>query len=470
MSVEGGAKPRTALQSERSLIYLSRQPRDEVADYLGARGWRVQFARSVPDATRLIRADDAAAGLIDLSGGFTNRDLGALEGCLRRTNIGWVAVTPSTQLDDLGLRRLIRNYCFDYLKLPCSNEAIHFVLGHAFGMITLCDFDIAQSVAASGDDEMVGTCDAMQQLFRTIRKLGNTDASVFIAGESGTGKELTALAIHERSERRKAPFVPINCGAIPHHLLQSELFGYERGAFTGANQRKIGRVESANGGTLFLDEIGDLPLESQASLLRFLQEGRIERLGGRDSIPVDVRIISATHIDLEAAMQDGRFRADLFHRLCVVRVDEPPLRSRGKDIEILAHHVLQKFRSDSARKIRGFTASAIESMYNYGWPGNVREMINRVRRAIVMAEGRLISAEDLGLDTFTSQLPITLAQAREDAERKAIEQALLRHRHRLNEAAMDLGISRVTLYRLMGTHGLRGTDDKSFDEETERGE
>ena len=467
LSLEGAAKQHAAVQSERSLIYLSRQPRDDLADFLGEKGWRVQFARSVSDAARLVRGDGASAGLIDLDGGLTHRDLGALEGCLRRTNVGWVAVASSAQLDDLGLRKLIRNYCFDYLKMPCSNEAINFVLGHAFGMITLCDFDIAQSVAASGDDEMVGTCDAMQQLFRTIRKLGNTDASVFIAGESGTGKELTALAIHERSERRKAPFVPINCGAIPHHLLQSELFGYERGAFTGANQRKIGRVESASGGTLFLDEIGDLPLESQASLLRFLQEGRIERLGGRDSIAVDVRIISATHVDLEAAMQEGRFRADLFHRLCVVRVDEPPLRARGKDIEILAHHVLQKFRSDSARKIRGFTASGIEAMYNYGWPGNVREMINRVRRAIVMAEGRLISAEDLGLDTFTSQLPITLAQAREDAERKAIEQALLRHRHRLNEAAMDLGISRVTLYRLMGTHGLRDTDEKTFDEEAD---
>ena len=302
---------------------------------------------------------------------------------------------------------------------------------------------------------MVGTCEAMQQLFRTIRKVANTDAPVFIAGESGTGKELTALAIHERSPRRKAPFVAINCGAIPHHLLQSELFGYERGAFTGANQRKIGRVEAADGGTLFLDEIGDLPLESQASLLRFLQEGKIERLGGHESIPVDVRIISATHVDLEGAMREGRFRADLFHRLCVLRVDEPPLRARGKDIEILAHHVLHKFKTDSARKIRGFAPSAIEAMYNYDWPGNVRELINRVRRAIVMAENKLISADDLDLAQFTAQQTMTLSQAREAAEKRAIEAALLRHRHRLNEAAVDLNISRVTLYRLMGHHGLR---------------
>jgi DNA-binding NtrC family response regulator len=272
--LEGGVQPLTA-PAERSLIYLSRQPCEELSDYLGQRGWRVHCARSLADAARLMRGDEMCAGLVDVVNGFGNRDLGALEGCLRHATVGWVAMTPSAQLDDLAMRRLIRNYCFDYVKTPCTNESLNFVLGHAFGMIRLSDIDIAQSVAASGDDEMVGTCDAMQQLFRTIRKLGNTDASVFIAGESGTGKELTALAIHERSERRKAPFVAINCGAIPHHLLQSELFGYERGAFTGANQRKIGRVESASGGTLFLDEIGDLPLESQAALLRFLQEGKI---------------------------------------------------------------------------------------------------------------------------------------------------------------------------------------------------
>ncbi|WP_425511390.1 sigma 54-interacting transcriptional regulator [Pararobbsia alpina] len=464
-SPEGSVKA-LSVPAERSLIYLSRQPCEELSAYLGVRGWRVRSARSVVDAARLMRNDEVCAGLVDIVNGFGNRDLAVLETCLRHATVGWVAMTPSAQLDDLGLRRLIRNYCFDYVKTPCSNESLNFVLGHAFGMIRLSDMDIAQAVAATGADEMVGTCDAMQQLFRTIRKLGNTDASVFIAGESGTGKELTALAIHERSERRKAPFVAINCGAIPHHLLQSELFGYERGAFTGANQRKIGRVEAAHGGTLFLDEIGDLPLESQASLLRFLQEGKIERLGGHESICVDVRIISATHVDLHAAMSDGRFRTDLFHRFCVVRVDEPPLRMRGKDIEILAHHMLQKFCGDNTRRIRGFTASAIEAIYNYGWPGNVREMINRVRRAIVMAEGRLISAEDLDLGAYTSQLPVTLLQAREQAERKTIELALLRHRHRLNEAASDLGISRVTLYRLMSTHGLRGGDeDKSVNED-----
>ncbi|SDG63728.1 sigma-54 dependent transcriptional regulator [Paraburkholderia phenazinium] len=442
-------------QVERTLLYVARTPDETLSAHLKSRGWNVLVARSAHEVARLLKPDVVCAGVVDLAS-FALRDLGGLEAGLRQQQIGWIALSTSERLTDPEVRRLIRHYCFDYVKTPVANATIDYLVSHAFGMVTLCDPDEVGASATPGDeDEMVGTCEAMQQLFRTIRKVANTDASVFISGESGTGKELTALAIHERSRRRKAPFIAINCGAIPHHLLQSELFGYERGAFTGANQRKIGRVEAADGGTLLLDEIGDLPLESQASLLRFLQEGKIERLGGRESIPIDVRIISATHVDLEVAMRDGRFRADLFHRLCVLRVDEPPLRARGKDIEILAHHIMHKFKTDSARKIRGFTPSAIEAMYNYNWPGNVREMINRVRRAIVMAENKLISAEDLDLAHYTAQQSMSLAQAREAAEKRAIEAALLRHRHRLNEAAVDLGISRVTLYRLMGTHGLR---------------
>jgi DNA-binding NtrC family response regulator len=316
---------------------------------------------------------------------------------------------------------------------------------------------------------MVGSCDAMLALFRSIRKVAMTDAPVFISGESGTGKELTAVAIHERSARRSEPFVAINCGAIPAHLLQSELFGYERGAFTGANQRKIGRVEAANGGTLFLDEIGDLPLESQASLLRFLQERKVERLGGHGSTPVDVRIISATHVDMQTAMIEGRFRADLYHRLCVLQIDEPPLRARGKDIELLAKHMLDRFKKDASRRLRGFSPCAIAAIHNYGWPGNVRELINRVRRAIVMSEGRQITARDLELGEYVEVAPVSLAQAREAAERQAIELALLRHRGRLGDAAHELGISRVTLYRLLSAHGMRHIEVDAPTEHATRG-
>ncbi|CAN0619424.1 Sigma54 specific transcriptional regulator, Fis family [Burkholderia multivorans] len=446
------------LLAVRPLVYLSRRPDAALVGHLRERRWDVLCAKSAHDAQRLVKPDLAHAGIVDLDG-FASRELSPLEPVLRHQQIGWVALAEPARLAEPDIRKLIRQYCFDFIKGTPTHTTIDYLVGHAYGMVTLCDLELASDVAATGEDEMVGTCDAMQRLFRTIRKVANTDAAVFISGESGTGKELTALAIHERSSRRKAPFVAINCGAIPHHLLQSELFGYERGAFTGANQRKIGRVESAHGGTLFLDEIGDMPLESQASMLRFLQEGRIERLGGHESIPVDTRIISATHVDLDAAMRDGNFRADLFHRLCVLRIDEPPLRARGKDIELLAHHVLLKFRSDSARKIRGFTPCAVEAMYNYPWPGNVRELINRIRRAIVMADSRLISASDLDLGQYTAQQSTTLAEARERAEKRAIEAALLRHRHRLAEAAAELGISRVTLYRLMGAHGLRDLSD-----------
>ncbi len=214
-------------------------------------------------------------------------------------------------------------------------------------------------------------------------------------------------------------------------------------------------MEAANGGTLFLDEIGDLPLESQASLLRFLQERKVERLGGTDSTEVDVRIISATHVNMQQAMIEGRFRADLYHRLCVLQIDEPPLRARGKDIEVLAVHMFERFKKDASRRLHGFAPDAIAAIHNYGWPGNVRELINRVRRAIVMTEGRQITARDLELGDFVEVAPMSLAEARETAERQAIELALLRHRGRLGDAAQELGISRVTLYRLLSAHGMR---------------
>jgi DNA-binding NtrC family response regulator len=439
----------------RQLIYVSRDPSAELNACFSQRGWRVEVVGSARDARRAVRANIAAGGLLDLSSHFQQHEIAAFESCLTLQNVGWVAATTAGQLQDAALRRLVRDYCFDYVTVPYSGDRIVDSVGHAYGMVSLGESATGEGTPMGSEGEMVGSCDAMLALFRSIRKVAMTDAPVFISGESGTGKELTAMAIHERSSRRNAPFVPINCGAIPPHLLQSELFGYERGAFTGANQRKIGRVEAANGGTLFLDEIGDLPLESQASLLRFLQERKVERLGGHGSIDIDVRIISATHVDMNAAMIEGRFRSDLYHRLCVLQIDEPPLRARGKDIELLARHMLERFRKDASRRLRGFAPDAIAALHNYSWPGNVRELINRVRRAIVMSEGRAITARDLELAEYVEIVPVSLAQAREAAERQAIELALLRHRGRLGDAAQELGISRVTLYRLLCAHGMR---------------
>src|SRR5579864_212589 len=449
--------------TQRRLICVARAPNEALLAEMRSAGWDITIAKTVAGAEVAARAAGPAAGLIDFHD-FTPRDLTTLKASLSQPTIGWVAITGEGESASRSVLELIRNYCFDYVTLPMPPEWISHVLGHARGMVALNYVDTVAEVALKGNNSMVGASAAMQQLLRTISKVAKTNASVFISGESGTGKELTALAIHERSPRRKAPFVAINCAAIPHHLLQSELFGYERGAFTGADQRKIGRIESANGGTLFLDEIGDMPIEAQASLLRFLQEGKIERLGGHESLPVDIRVISATHVDLEAAIRDGRFRADLFHRLCVLRVDEPPLRARGRDIEILAHHVLQKYKIDCPRKIQGFAPSAIEAMYSYHWPGNVRELINRVRRAIVMAEGKLLTARDLDLESQVETEMTTLDQIREAAERSAIESALLRHNHRLSKVAAALGISRATLYRMMIAYGMNAPDPAADDE------
>ena len=265
------------------------------------------------------------AGVLDLETEYTDAEIALLEQSLQCLHVMWVAITSAQRLEDERVRRLIRDYCVDYVRVPFSYNELAYTLKHAHGMAAL---HAARGPDTAVQGKMIGECAAMRAMFRSLSKVAHNDAPVFISGESGTGKELAAQAIHEASNRRKGPFVAINCGAIPPHLVQSELFGYEKGAFTGANQRKIGWIEQAQGGTLFLDEIGDLPLESQVALLRFLQQGMITRLGGHQSIPLDLRIISATHVDLVAAQAEGRFRSDLFHRLCVLTLSIPPLRER----------------------------------------------------------------------------------------------------------------------------------------------
>ncbi|KGR92890.1 sigma-54 interaction domain protein [Burkholderia pseudomallei MSHR7334] len=448
-----GANADAGNSALRPLVYLSRNPNAVLVEHLRARQWSVHVERDASGVSRRLALDRPQVGIVDFDG-IAVREMSTLETMLAHQKVGWIAIAGGDRLNDVKVRRLIRQFCFDYAKELPPREVFDYLVDHAYGMVSLGDVEGEAWLSQTQSNEMVGACDAMQQLFRAIRKIASTDTTVFISGESGTGKELSALAIHERSVRGKAPFVAINCGAIPPTLLQSELFGYERGAFTGANQRKIGRVEAAAGGTLFLDEIGDMPLESQASMLRFLQEGKIERLGGHEPISVDVRIISATHVDIDAAIREGRFREDLYHRLCVLRLDIPPLRARGNDIEILAHRALHKFGGDGARAIRGFTSCAIEAMYLHSWPGNVRELINRVRRAIVLSDSCLISAADLDLAQFVTYHATTLAEAREIAERRTIEASLLRHRGHLAEVATELEVSCAALSRLMAKYEL----------------
>jgi DNA-binding NtrC family response regulator len=293
-------------------------------------------------------------------------------------------------------------------------------------------------------------------LSECIRKFAPVELPLLITGETGTGKEMAARALHRLSARSARPFAAINCGAMPANLVQSELFGHERGSFTGATSRRIGHFESAAGGTVFLDEIGDLPLDAQTNLLRILQEGTLERVGSCQSIHVDVRVLAATHVDLEKAVAEGRFREDLFYRLNVLRLRMPPLRERAGDIELLAQQFLEAFRENYSTRARAFSAGARRAMNAFAWPGNVRELMNRVQRAAVVADDALITAADLELDQEdpdAARRP-TLGSARISAEREAIVDCLRASAFNISECARRLRVSRVTVYRLCKKHRL----------------
>lgn len=373
----------------------------------------------------------------------------------------WVALIAEELIDEHYVRRLVLDLCTGFTVLPASLDTLFPVLSSAASLSHLYQCESRWQKVRSpqeddkGEYEMVSSASSMFELFKTIRKVAAVDASVCIHGESGTGKELTAQAIHERSPRADQTFHAINCGAIPENLVQSELFGHEKGAFTGATQRKIGRIEAAHGGTLFLDEIGDLPLEIQVNLLRVLETRKIQRVGGLEEIDVDVRVICATHVDLDEAVKAGRFREDLYHRLNVFQVEVPPLRERPADIELLARFFFKRFVDEKPTVLKGFSREALAAIRNYHWPGNVRELINRVRRAMVMCENRLIQASDLGLKQCgQSNHFMTLNQAKDKAEQQVLKDALERNGFQVNNAAKELGVSRVTIYRLMEKHDI----------------
>ena len=329
---------------------------------------------------------------------------------------------------------------------------------------------------------MVGESPAMNAVFEAIRRFARTDAPVLIQGESGTGKELAAQAIHERSAFAAGPFVAINCGGLPSGLIASELFGHEKGAFTGAHQRKIGKLELANGGTLVLDEIGDMPLELQPHLLRFLQELTIERVGGSKPVPLNLRVVAATNRDLVEQVRRGAFREDLFHRLNCLTLSLPPLRERGEDLDLLSGFFVRRFSAEMGAGERRLGADALSALHRYDWPGNVRELISTVRRAVVMSDNPLLTAHDLGLEAgepstattrcgrvaqflsapaIAEELPetATLESAKALVEERLVRDCLERHAQNVTSAARDLGVSRVTLYRLIEKYNLR--DEKA---------
>ncbi|WP_229414646.1 sigma-54 interaction domain-containing protein [Zemynaea arenosa] len=332
------------------------------------------------------------------------------------------------------------------------------VNGHAHGRdaaglgLSLQQAAPGQEAGAADNMGIIGASASVIRLRGQIRRVAAVDAPVLIWGESGSGKELAAQAIHTASRRAGGPFVAINCGAIPPSLIQSELFGHERGAFTGANRARAGLIETAIGGTVFLDEIADLPREQQSNLLRFLQEKTIYRVGATRSITADVRVIAASHVNLQQAVAEGCFREDLYYRLSVLPLDVPPLRERRADLQPLAEHIFRLHAADAPTRLEGFSSSALAALHDYAWPGNVRELINRIRRAMVMAEGRYITADDLGLGQRT---PVQeLHGSRGHAEREAVAAAMGRNANIVSRAARDLGVSRTTLYRLLAKHGL----------------
>lgn len=363
--------------------------------------WTFVPVRTPEEVRQSLRHGPVALGMVCLEKKETQNAFRFLS-ALSDTCIRWIALLGPGLAEQRDILHQVREHCIDFHRFPLDTQRLRIILGHAHGMARLSCLEprFSDSRDHVAESDMVGSSPSMMECFRSIRKIAGTDACVLITGESGTGKELVARAIHERSKRSSGPFITLNCGAIPSNLIQSELFGYEKGAFTGAHSRKIGHIEAANHGTIMLDEIGDMPFELQVNLLRVLQFGKIQRVGSSAEIPVDVRIIAATHIDLEKACREGRFREDLYYRLHVLRVSLPPLRDRGADISLLARYFCKRFSAEYGATSKPFSAEALEVIQAYSWPGNVRELINKIKSAVLMSEGPLIEPRDLQLENM----------------------------------------------------------------------
>ena len=410
-------------------------------------GWELQFVPTIDAARKALAGDGPLIGIVAFDR-FSAWSKGDLEALISRHDREWIALLEEGILSGEHLTPSLLHSFNDFHTLPLRADRLLVTLGHAYGKALACRNHEGRP-SESGRFGMIGASARMLRLYGQIEKVVKVDAAVLIRGESGTGKELVSRAIHQYSTRRLGPFIAMNCAAASPNLIHSALFGYERGAFTGADQRKIGCVEAANKGTLFLDEIGDLPLDLQASLLRFLQEKMITRLGSTERIGVDVRVIAATHVDLQRAVAEGRFREDLYYRLNVLELHVPALRDRKEDIPLLAQHVFADNREQKSPQLRGFGADALRAMTEYDWPGNVRDLINRVKRAMIMTEHRLITVADLGLSTAADEARPTLNEVRTSLEREVIESSLRKFQNNISQTARELGISRVTLYRMI---------------------
>ncbi len=436
---------------------LQRQLRWAYEDY------EVLVASDRASALDLLRAQEPSVVTLDL--GLPPDPDGVSEGFATLETI--LSLKPDTKVivaSGHGAResalRAIASGAYDFYQKPVDIDQLGLIVRRAFQLHGI-ESENKRLEEQVGDDRkvlgtMVTAAPEMMKVARTIERVANADVSVMLLGASGTGKELLARGLHQASTRKDKGFVAINCAAIPENLLEAELFGYEKGAFTGAIKTTEGKIEMAHGGTLFLDEVGDIPLPLQVKLLRFLQERVIERIGGRKPIAVDTRIVCATHQDLPTMIEAGSFREDLYYRLAEIVVRIPTLAERHGDATLLAKHFLHRFAKEMNPGIKGFAPNALAAINDWPWPGNVRELENRLKRAVIMADGKLITAEDLDLgDGSEESMPVNLKAAREEADRKAIRQALARTEGNISSAAKLLGISRPTLYDLLKQYGIQ---------------
>jgi two-component system NtrC family response regulator len=429
-----------------------------------ANDYEVTLAEDRASALESFRTNPPGVVLLDLGlpphPGSPEEGLAVLSEVLAQQRLVKVVIITGQGEKENALRAIGAG-AYDFLTKPVEMDELKFLLKRCFHVAQLEQEYAAMQQLMGGDsfEGMLGSSSQMRPVFETIRKVATTDAPVLILGESGTGKEMVAKAIHLRSHNKSGPFVAINCSAIPETLLESELFGHEKGAFTGAHMQRKGRIESASDGTLFLDEIGEIPLPLQVKLLRFLQEQTIERVGGRQPININTRVVAATNADLKKALAAGTFREDLFYRLAVVQMVLPPLRERENDVRLLAQYFLGRFAAQLNKPHLAFDPDAIRAMNRHTWPGNVRELENCVRRAAIMADGRRVTAADLELNVSgLGPNVVTLKDAREAVERQMVQQSLKKHGGKIAPAAAELGLSRPTLYELMEKLGIsKGT-------------
>ena len=424
------------------------------------REYRVFLAEDRPGAVEILRNERPLVIILDL--GLPPQPRGVEEGLQTLRDIldydplAKVIIVTGRSEKEHALAA-IGHGAYDFLTKPIQLEELQVIIHRALHIARLEreHHELQKQAEREAFGEMLGTSPQIQKVFETIRKVATTEMPVLIIGESGTGKELAARAIHSLSSRCGAAFVAINCGTIPVSLLESELFGHEKGAFTGAHIQRKGRIEAARGGTLFLDEIGEVSPHLQTKLLRFLQEQQIERVGGREEIFVDTRVVAATNIDLAEALRNGRFREDLYYRLGVVVLSMPPLRERGGDILLLAKAFLQEYALENKKEMMVFTSQALKAIERHSWPGNVRELKNRVKRAVIMADNMKVFPKDLELTSGYAQYQnLGLKEARQALERDMVNRALNHNRGNLTRTAAELGISRPSLYDLMDKLGI----------------